>query len=700
MRAGDSEWMPSPLDPAVTDKRIRQGNQIRKRAKIGTWRRLCGNCKQLATLAFLVTASTLAATGNQVSMMTQSVFGSSRPDLLEVFAGGAEVSLQFARRGWFTLEPCDILYGSDPSDPQERDRIESIVREQKPRLVIISFPCRFWSKLTDTNFRTPQERRRLQKLRKAELPFLELCERIFEEQLRRGDDALGENPLWSAAFRTPPLRRILDHPEVHRAVSHGCRYGLKHPKLGLFLKKPTLWFSTSREICDELSKKCCNSEKGPKHVHAECQGGSVTKHAAKYTPEIARAIHRGFVSTLKRKDPSRLRRLLLSIRKRLGAEETGKQELKWTLKGVNRVLNDVTRGETDFKEHLVEAVDQGESEDVETPNTPVKVENPKIKVCLARDGIHFEVPVPKRLDAPMRTVLKKVHCNLGHPSEKDLKRFLQNAGAPSEMLEAVGWLKCSACAKSARPRIHRSTRLPPHDIQFNDQIMLDCFHVKDCKHQGHWFLSVLDRATMYHQVTHLKNHGPATFVQGLMECWIRWAGTPVEISVDMERGLVSREFVDTMSEGGTRVIPIAGQAHWQHGKIERHGSILKDMINRVVREAKVKGEEQMEWLAMECTQAKNMLIREHGFSPNQLVFGKEPRVFGEIEENGEPCAYHFNCSDPKSRLARHMKMRHHARIAYVHAQSSQLLNRTARNKTRAWKEPGIGDQCFFLSGSP
>lgn len=105
---------------------------------------------------------------------------------------------------------------------------------------------------------------------------------------------------------------------------------------------------------------------------------------------------------------------------------------------------------------------------------------------LPSHGIVFQIPPGKRLDKGSQNILKKLHCNLGHPSTRDLQRFMHNAGAKQELVEAVGWLQCTACAQTARPRLHRSTRMPPHDVQFNDDVLLDCFHMKDNKGDGFW----------------------------------------------------------------------------------------------------------------------------------------------------------------------------------------------------------------------
>ena len=145
-------------------------------------------------------------------------------------------------------------------------------------------------------------------------------------------------------------------------------------------------------------------------------------------------------------------------------------------------------------------------------------------------------------------------------------------------------MKCAACAQTQRPRLHRVVRIPPHDLQFNDQIMVDCFHVKDSKHVGHWFMSMLDRCTMYHVVTPIHDHSPQTFINVFFRDWVKWAGTPLEVSVDLETGLGGKDFATALGEANINVVPIAGQAHWQHGKVERHGSIVKDMLRRVLVE--------------------------------------------------------------------------------------------------------------------
>ena len=654
---------PGPLPESEVRKRIRQGQAQRRLAKQGTCRRLLGNCKSLASKIFLTSLVAMTSVG---SAFQAKFYGDVRPDVLELFGEAAEVSLQFARRGWNVMSPIDITYEHhDLGELDVRRRLLERVDHERPRLIIISYPCDLWKKLTATPFRSSQDRRRQMKLRSAQEPFLSLCEELFARQLDRGDDALAEHPLLSQSLPASEVSRVLCRPDVHLGVGYGCQFGGR--------QRPTLWACTSPEMSAALSLQ--NVDAWARH------GGQLSRH----TRGLPRAIHTGFVKTLQRKEPSRVRRLLIAVKHRL--THGNPENLKWSLGSVHQALNPSGHEAPDTTVWAVESTASSSSMPVVPCDSWVGSET---------ECVFFDVPAQQKLDGAARAVLKKLHTNLGHPSRDDLRRFMKSAGASQALLDAVGWLRCTACAKSQRPQLHRHTRLPPHDLQFNDQVMVDCFHVKDGREHGHWFMSMLDRATMFHVVSLIPNHSPEAFVRVFLDHWIKWAGSPVEVSIDLETGFGGVFFADQLGKGGTRVLPIAGQAHWQHGKVERHGGILKDIIARVVAETTAWGPENMKIIGDEAANAKNSLIREHGFSPAQLLFGREPRMVGELHENGEACAFHFQVGDQGTQVAKRMKYRHHARLAFVHAQASALLHRTARNKTRPWKDPQLGDKCFFF----
>ena len=131
--------------------------------------------------------------------------GGSRPDIVEFWGGHMEISYQATRQGWYGMQPYDLMYGVDLRDPAERARALDDLDRWQPRLAICEFPCRLWTTLTNLNYKGPEGKARLEELREKERVFLEFTEEVFRRQMARGDEALLEQPLRSAARREDPI---------------------------------------------------------------------------------------------------------------------------------------------------------------------------------------------------------------------------------------------------------------------------------------------------------------------------------------------------------------------------------------------------------------------------------------------------------------------------------------------------------------
>ena len=317
---------------------------------------------------------------------------------------------------------------------------------------------------------------------------------------------------------------------------------------------------------------------------------------------------------------------------------------------------------------------------------------------LARDGVTFEVPPGRKLSSEIREGLKKAHCNLGHPSKADLQRFLKLGGAKQEVVEAVNWMQCMSCAHSAKPKSHRTASIPPCSITFGDEVHLDCICVHDSAAESHWYLSIVDRATSFHILELLRDHTPFELNKAFDRAWSKWAGPPLRVCVDFEGGFRGSDFWQRVSEAGSSLVSIAGTAHWQGGKVERHNLTAKDMLRTVIRQTGAKGRESMRSVGREVAWAKNTLVREHGWSPVAWVFGREPRVYGELHAEGEPVAFHPRVGDSGSEVAQRMQYRYHAKLEYVKSQARSMLARTAHNRVRKITQPRVGQLVFFWRG--
>ena len=89
------------------------------------------------------------------------------------------------------------------------------------------------------------------------------------------------------------------------------------------------------------------------------------------------------------------------------------------------------------------------------------------------------------------------------------------------------------------------------------------------------------------------------------------------------------DFLDCLERDGTTSLDVPGEAHEQMGDVEAQGQHFEQMLVRVLQEANPKT--YPEWV--ECVgstvEARNMLMKRHGYSAYQMVFGRDPKIPGD-----------------------------------------------------------------------
>ena len=652
-------------------------------------KRFLGNAKAIA-------ASVMIASTAALGMAPQAVPSSAmvRPDVLEVSTGEAKVTKRFSRWGWNAAHPVNLDLGDDLYDASGMCKLVEWIDRCKPRLVILTCPPKVWSSQHKCIGGNSQAVRRQQRESRRHASFFQLSERVFERQIGRGDDALVETPATCASDKSDAWNHVMSHPEVFAVLGSGSKCTAVRARDQLGFRGSALWLCTSIEVCHEIAQTYLTHRAEP--------GSEGRKHVCDKT---AAAICRGYVKTLKCKEPSRIRRMLRQVAARIRRTDQGEliKDLRWNEKNIAKALSrwnavfavgSHASENRDTDQPMAPPLEDSDDDEL-LEDVPMGDAEGSMRSRLAYDGISFDIPVGRKLSPEVREGLKKAHCNLGHPGTKDLQRFLKLGGARQEVVEAAGWIRCVSCAHSSKPRTHRTTSIPPCSITFGDEIHLDCICVHDSNADAHWYMSILDRATSYHIIELLRDHSPSELNKAFDRAWTKWAGPPLRVSVDFEGGFRGKDFWNKVGEAGASLVSIAGTAHWQAGKVERHNQTIKDMLRTVIRQTGVKGREEMKKVAREVSWAKNTLTREHGWSPVALVFGKEPRVFGELHSQGEPHSFHPRVGDEGSDVAKRMRYRYHAKIEYIRSQARHMLARTAHNRVRKMTNPQIGQLVFF-----
>ena len=233
-----------------------------------------------------------------------------------------------------------------------------------------------------------------------------------------------------------------------------------------------------------------------------------------------------------------------------------------------------------------------------------------------------------------KMMVHRLHVNLGHLPLDRMKVMLKAANAKDEVLEFVrDHYKCELCMRQRR-EISRRKAAFPRSFEFNRIIGIDTFFVK-WQGKSMPFLNVVDHGSNWQMVALLRpiegdsmepSGGNPTSEETWMHFlrgWIRPHGAPEVVISDggmeyrgrFERGLEQFGVMQSVTDQ---------ESPWQNGRVKDRmemelsgGSIVLTL-------------EDLECLAMELVACKNAWFNRGGYSPAQLVYGKNPKLPAEL----------------------------------------------------------------------
>ena len=123
-------------------------------------------------------------------------------------------------------------------------------------------------------------------------------------------------------------------------------------------------------------------------------------------------------------------------------------------------------------------------------------------------------------------------------------------------MAAAKTLRCATCARQVHPGVARPARLN-YTADFNDEVAIDCFELKDSTGKSWSFCSIVDIGTTFHIAGLLADHRSETMGESFMQLWCCWAGPPNKVRIDMERGF-GAHFQTLMDKFGLPCTPRCG----------------------------------------------------------------------------------------------------------------------------------------------
>ena len=290
-------------------------------------------------------------------------------------------------------------------------------------------------------------------------------------------------------------------------------------------------------------------------------------------------------------------------------------------------------------------------------------------------------PKFRLLNAQEKQDLVKLHKNLGHPDPLRLAHHLKEAGAHEHVIEAAKEYVCDACVETSKFRHQRPAKL--HDPkEFNELLGIDGFYWTGRGGFQVMVFHCIDEASLFHLGRRLQNRHLEHVVPVFKDMWMSWAGQPTGIYSDPAGELRAGHWLDFLQQ--QNIESRLSTEAWQKGRIERHGQIVKNMLDRFDQEKKIEDIQEFDQVLQSCFQAKNALARHQGFSPEQIVLGKATKVSASLTSDEHASAHSLaDGSDLESEIfRRNLDIRSRARRMFVLADNDSAIRRALLRKSQ------------------
>ena len=568
------------------------------------------------------------------------------------------------RQGLIHGSAFDLELGHDLLDSETQNEVETYIQKVKPGLVIISPICTLWSLMQNMNRKHLDDpvkmKNYLRRLREAK-ELLRFGVNVAKVVREYGGVFLIEQPLTSKAWQCEELYRLLQESDIYMARGDQCMYGLVDLQ-GKQQLKPTGWCSNSEILLQHLDRRCDHQ-----HEHSQIlgneQGQPRSRRAQVYPAQLIQAIIAGYKKHIKDEflyvEFTNINHLAedLHRRKRLASELHHRD-------GETEVLAVNAEAEGDIVEH--EAMED-EAEKYQW--------------------------MPRERPFSLKSLVKRAHDGLGHPSNERLARILKGARASEEAITMAKNLECECCRRHQLTKAPRAAA-PPRHYHVNQVVGVDTVWLPTPFKKQRMALNIVCWASRFQMVVPLRNHTPAEARRAYLQ-WVRFFGPPERLYVDL-----GKEFRGAFQLGAevdsTYIEPGALETPTQRSITERAGKHFKEILSKAMMDYACQSETEWNNLVDVTTMVCNRLINKSGFSPVQRVLGYTPRVPGGLQTGGYndwSTVEQLRAGDLQVQMAE--KMRLSATKAFYEADCSQSIRNAVHAGARPVREFEVGQMVYF-----
>ena len=312
-------------------------------------------------------------------------------------------------------------------------------------------------------------------------------------------------------------------------------------------------------------------------------------------------------------------------------------------------------------------------------------------------GIAMHGPKFLELSKEEQEWIQRVHHRMGHPDPNRFARFLKDTHADPHIVAGALEFQCDACSETQQGyRLARPSAIHAN-LGFNEVVGLDKASWTNSNGVVFSFFHVLDEGTLFHLGRMCGDDADAQ-IRCFDELWLSWAGPPKRIYLDPAAEYVGGRWLEKMQSEDIELKMTATDSHWQLGRVESHGHVIKRMLDRMNAESPILDAESFARALRQTFTAKNTMSRVNGYTPEQAVLGIARRLPASIV-SGESAASHLLAADEGSisdQFRQALDLRCSARKAFVEADNCSSLRRALLRRSRPLRDPyEIGDWVLY-----
>ena len=271
--------------------------------------------------------------------------------------------------------------------------------------------------------------------------------------------------------------------------------------------------------------------------------------------------------------------------------------------------------------------------------------------------------------------LTKIHKQFGHRPKRQFVTILKEAGKWQEkfsgMIDDI-MNKCEGCILRKRTP-DKPAVAPPLASDFGQLLGMD-LKVWN-KDKGIYILYFIDIFTRYQVATVVKSKEASEIVEAFTTKWLPTYGRIDRIITDNGTEFSNEEMREVANSLNIQLLTTGAYSPWQNGVVERNHYSTDVIIHSVMRDyPKMKLEVALAW----AVTAVNSMTNVRGFSPYQLVFGRQIKL-PNILEDPPPT---WEEPERSKTLLNTLEAIHATREKYIMAERCEKIKRALRAKIR------------------